>query len=64
MCCTPVSGHEVVEYLGVMEVVKTRVLGRKLKGIRVDKERLGPEDVNLQTAKLYYNYSVLIVSPE
>jgi len=47
MCCTLVSGHEVVKYLEVMEVVKMRVLERKLKGIRVDKERLGPENVNL-----------------
>jgi len=61
---TLVSSHEVVEYLGVMEVVKTRVLERKLKGIGVDKKRLGPEDVNLQTEELQYNYLVLIVSPK
>jgi len=34
------------------------------EGVRVDKTRLGPDDVNLQTVQLYYNYSVLIVTPE
>jgi len=47
-----------------MEVVKMRVLGRKIKGVGVDKERLGPNDVNLQTKELYCNYLVLIVSLE
>jgi len=28
----------------------------------VDKRRLGPDDVNLQTEELHCNYSVLIVS--
>jgi len=31
MCCAPVSGREVVAYLGVKEVVKTEVLGRQMK---------------------------------
>jgi len=31
MCYTPVSGHEMVAYFGVMEVVKTEVLGRQMK---------------------------------
>jgi len=30
----------------------------------VDKEILGPDDVNLQTEELHGNYSVLIVSVE
>jgi len=34
------------------------------EGVEVDKERLGPDDVNLQTEELHYNYSVLIVSAE
>jgi len=34
------------------------------EGVRVDKMRLGPDDVNLQTEELHYNYSVLIASPE
>jgi len=32
--------------------------------VRVDKRRLGPDDVNLQTEELHCNYSVLIVSAE
>ena len=64
MCCALVSSHEVVVYFGVMEVVKTKVLRRKVKGVRVGKERLGPDDVNLQTEELHCNYSVLIVSAE
>jgi len=47
-----------------MEVIKTEVLERKVKRVRVDKERLGPDDINLQTEELYCNYSVLIGSPE
>jgi len=34
------------------------------EGARVDKERLGPDDINLQTEELHGNYSVLIVSAE
>jgi len=64
MCCALVSSCEVVVYFGVIEVVKTKVLRRKVKGVGVDKERLGPDDVNLQTKELHCNYSVLIVSPE
>ena len=64
MCCAPVSGCEVVAYFGVMEVVKTEILGRQVKGVGVDKTRLGPDDINLQTEELHCNYSVLIVSAE
>jgi len=64
MCCAPVSGHEVVAYFRVMEIVKTEVLGRQVEGVGVNKKRLGPDDVNLQTEELYCNYSVLIVSAE
>jgi len=31
------------------------------EGVGVDKERLGPDDVNLQTEELHCTYSVLIV---
>jgi len=34
------------------------------EGVEVDKERLGPDDINLQTEELHCNYSVLIVSAE
>jgi len=64
MCCAPVSCHEVITYFRVIEVIKTEVLGRKVKGVGVDKERLGPDDINLQTEELHCNYSVLIVSVE
>ena len=30
----------------------------------MDKERLGPDDFNLQTVELHCNYSVLIVCAE
>jgi len=63
MCCAPVSGHEVVAYFGVREVAKTEVL-RTREGVGVDKERLGPDDVNFQTEELHCNYSVLIVRAE
>jgi len=64
MCCALVSSCEVVAYFRVMEVVKTEVLGRQVEGVGVDKERLGPDDINLQTEELHCNYSVLIGSPE
>jgi len=63
MCCAPVSGREVVAYFGVREVAKIEVL-RTSEGVGVDKERLGPDDVNLQTEELHCNYSVLIVRAE
>jgi len=31
MCCTPVSGREVVMYFGVGKVAKTEVLRRRMK---------------------------------
>jgi len=46
MCCALVSSCEVVAYFRVIEVVKTKVLGRQVKGVGVDKERLGPDDIN------------------
>ena len=64
MCYALVSSYEVVAYFGVMEVVRTEVLGRQVKGVGVDKEKLGPDNVNLQTKELHCNYSVLIVSAE
>jgi len=63
MCCTLVSGHEVVMYFGVEESHQTEVLRRQVKE-SVDKTRLGPDNINLQTEEIHYNYSVLIGSPE
>ena len=34
------------------------------EGVGVDKRRLGPDNINLQTEELHGNYSVLIVSVE
>jgi len=34
------------------------------EGVRVDKTRLEPDDVNLQTKEIYCNYSVFIGSVE
>jgi len=34
------------------------------KGVGVDKTRLGPDDINLQTEEIHCNYSVLIGSAE
>jgi len=56
--------RSVTAYFRVMEVIKTEVLGRQVEGVGVDKERLGPDDINLQTEELHGNYSVLIVSVE
>ena len=51
MCCALVSSREVGHVF-------------RNEGVRVDKMRLGPDDVNLQTEELHCNYSVLIGSPE
>ena len=46
------------------EVIKGEVLREVNQEFGVDKEVLGPDDVNLQTEELHYNYTVLIESPE
>jgi len=62
LCVVPQSPVvRLVAYLGVIEVIKTEVT---IEGVGVDKTRLGPNDVNLQTEELHCNYSVLIVSLE
>jgi len=64
MCCAPVSGCKVGRVFRSEGSRQDR--GPKESGDRVgvDKERLGPDDVNLQTEELHGNYSVLIVSAE
>jgi len=64
MCCAPVSGHKVVAYFGVGGSRQDRGPKETSEGVGVDKERLGPDDVNFQTEELHGNYSVLIVSAE
>ena len=64
MCCTPVSGRGLVMYFRVIEVIKIEVLKEITEGVRVDKTRLGLDNVNLQTEEIHYNYSVFIESVE
>jgi len=64
MCCAPVSGREVGR---VFRSEGSRQDGgpkESSEGVRMDKRKLGPDDVNLQTEELHGNYSVLIVSAE
>jgi len=64
MCCAPVSSREVGRVFQSEGSCQDRGPKKSDKGVGVDKERLGPDDVNFQTAKLHYNYSVLIVCAE
>jgi len=64
LCVAPWS--PVVRWLRISEWGKSPRQGPKetSEGVGVDKERLGPDDVNFQTEELHGNYSVLIVSAE
>jgi len=64
MCCAPVSSHEVGCVFRSEGSRQDRGPKKSSEGVGVDKRRLGPDDVNLQTKELHYNYSVLIGSPE
>jgi len=64
MCCAPVSGCEVGHVFRSSGSRRDRGPKESSEGVGVDKMRLGPDDVNLQTEKLHCNYSVLIGSPE
>jgi len=64
MCCAPVSGREVGRVFRSEGSCQDRGPKESSEGVRVDKMRLGPDDVNLQTEELHCNYSVLIVSVE
>jgi len=64
MCCAPVSSHEVGHVFRSEGSRQDRGPKESGDGVGVDKERLGPDDVNLQTEELHSNYSVLIVSAE
>ena len=64
MCCAPVSGREVGHVFRSEGSRQDRGPKKSDEGVGVDKERLGPDDVNLQTAELHCNYSVLIVCAE
>jgi len=64
MCCAPVSGYEVGCIFQSDGSRQDRGPKETSKGVRVDKMRLGPDDINLQTVEIHCNYSVLIGSLE
>ena len=64
MCCAPVSSREVGCVFQSEGSCRDRGPKESSEGVRVDKMRLGPDDVNLQTEQLHCNYSVLIGSLE
>jgi len=64
MCCTLVSGREVDRVFRSEGSRRDRGPKESSDGVGVDKMRLGPDDVNLQTKELHCNYSVLIGSLE
>jgi len=64
MCCAPVSGREVGCVFRNDGSRQDRGPKELIEGVGVDKRRLGPDDVNLQTKELHGNYSILIVSVE
>jgi len=64
MCCAPVSGREVGRIFWSDGSHQDRGSKEASEGVGVDKMRLGPDDVNLQTEEIHCNYLVLIGSPE
>jgi len=62
--CTPVSGREVGHIFWSEGSRQDRGPKESSEGVGVDKMRLGPDNINLQTEELHCNYSVLIVSAE
>ena len=64
MCCVPVSGCEVGHVFRSSGSRRDRGPKWSSGGVREDKMWLGPDDVNLQTEELHYNYLVLIGSLE
>jgi len=64
ICCVLVSSREVSRIFWSEGSHQDRGPKELSEGARVDKMRLGPDDVNLQTKELHGDYSVLIVSVE
>jgi len=64
ICCAPVSGREIGRIFQNKGSYQDRGPKESSEGAGVNKMRLGPDDVNLQTEELHGNYSVLIVSAE
>jgi len=64
ICYTPASGCEIGRIFQSGGSRQDRGPKESSKGVRVDKMRLEPDDINLQTEELHCNYSILIVSAE
>jgi len=64
MCCALVSSREVGHVFWSGGSRQDRGPKELSEGVGMDKRRLGPDDINLQTEKLHCNYLVLIVSVE
>ena len=64
ICCAPVSSREVGCVFWSEGSCQDRGPKESSEGVGVDKMRLGPDDVNIQTKELHGSYSVLIVSAE
>ena len=64
MCCALVSSCEIGCVFRSSGSRRDRGPKQSSGGVGEDKMWLGPDDVNLQTEELHYNYSVLIGSPE
>jgi len=64
ICCALVSSRDIGRIFQSEGSHRDRGPKESSEETGVDKMRLGPDDVNLQTEKLHGNYSVLIVSVE
>jgi len=64
MCYALVSGREVGHVFWSNGSRQDRGPKESSEGVGVDKMKLGPDDVDLQTEELHGNYPVLIVSAE
>jgi len=64
ICCTLVSGRESGRVFWNDGSRQDRGPKEANKKVRVDKMRLGLDDVNFQTEEIHCNYSVLIGSLE
>jgi len=64
MYCALVSSREVGCIFRSDGSRQDRGPKETIEEVRMDKTRLGSDDVNLQTEELHCNYSVLIVSAE
>jgi len=64
MYCAPVSSHEIGHVFQSDGSRQDRGLKEASEEVGVDKMRLGPDDVNLQTGEIHCNYLVLIGSLE